>query len=164
MSNSEKTVQNVHKLVYLAREYPKKKITEIAGMMQIPVLEGKAAIWMAQDIGYITVDGKTEKFKIVAAPEEWDFGSTIGDIAGTVTYVMSKLAEEEADIEEGRLTTWMAAYRNEDTIIAIKRLLEWNILSTYKITDPKDKKSIYTFYTLAANKDKQWGKKQFKEI
>ncbi len=35
-------------------------------------------------------------------------------------------------------------------------------LTTYELADPKQKKSVYTFVTLTDNKDKQFGKKQFK--
>lgn len=34
-------------------------------------------------------------------------------------------------------------------------------LSTYELSDPKDKQSVYTFITLAYNLDKKWGTKQF---
>lgn len=34
-------------------------------------------------------------------------------------------------------------------------------LATYELSDPKDKKSKYTFITLKENLDKQFGKKQF---
>ena len=33
----------------------------------------------------------------------------------------------------------------------------------YEYADPKDKDSVYKFYTLAENKDKLWGAKQFNE-
>ncbi len=36
-------------------------------------------------------------------------------------------------------------------------------LAHYDIADPKDKESVYTFYTLKENLDKKWGKKQFVE-
>lgn len=34
-------------------------------------------------------------------------------------------------------------------------------LASYQITDPKDKDSVYTFYTLKENEGKRWGEKQF---
>ena len=34
-------------------------------------------------------------------------------------------------------------------------------LTSYDFTDPKDKKSVYTFITLNENAEKQWGSKQF---
>lgn len=34
-------------------------------------------------------------------------------------------------------------------------------LAHYEIADPKDKESVYTFYTLKENADKYWGQKQF---
>lgn len=36
-------------------------------------------------------------------------------------------------------------------------------LTTYELSDPKDKESVYEFVTLKENADKQWGTKQFDE-
>lgn len=34
-------------------------------------------------------------------------------------------------------------------------------LGSYEVAEPKDKKSVYTFYSLKENVDKRWGEKQF---
>jgi hypothetical protein len=70
---------------------------------------------------------------------------------------------DQNDIEEGTLMAWCRGLKPCEIEIALHYLVKENLFATYELADPGDKKSVYKFYTLAVNKDHQWGTKQFKK-
>jgi hypothetical protein len=152
--------ENVHKLVYLAREYPDKTITEVAGLFSLPALEVNAAIWAAQDMGYIIVDEKTKKATVDMVPDMWRFGKDISNIEGYLVYVFERLSRDETDPEENFLLTWMRGYPTHDVLVALKHVVDEGILSTYTVKNAGEK---YLFYSLARNAEHKWGEKQFRK-
>ena len=82
----------------------------------------------------------------------------------TVRYgsAMTQQAKKIMDIVSGTLQAWCRGLKSSEIEMAINFLVKQNIIASYDLPDPKDKKSKYTFYTLAINKDSLWGTKQFK--
>lgn len=158
--NEHDRLNILHKLIYLANEYPDKSITELAELFRIPIIDINAAIWMAQDSGFISVDEKKKTFKVENIPEKWELGKNVAMLVNTLLYVFRRLAKDGSDIEDGNLALWLGGYPTHDTLIAIKYLINENNLVSYTLKDGKDE---YTFYTLTENTGKKWGQKQFKD-
>lgn len=155
-----KTTYNAHKVAYLVYVYPEKKMTEIINLFQLPPIDINAAIWAAVDLGLISQPTKEGEVKFLKKPDSWDFGADTEHLIDAVYYCFEKLAQREEDLEENYVSNWLMGYTSQDTLIAIKRLLENKQLAEYEIEDGD---SAYTFYTLYENRKKLWGKKQFKK-
>lgn len=153
-------MQNVHKIVYLINEYPKKNIKDIASLFNISPLDLNAAIWLARDLGYIIPNGSDKSFIVDTVPPKWEFGNEVKDLVDTLVYTFEHLAKDEEDIEDTILGNLTQGYAAQDVMIAVKFLINRKVLSEYIIKDGKEE---YTFYTLIGNIDKQWGRKQFKK-
>lgn len=172
---SDKALQNVHKVVYLAKQYPDRTIRELSGQLTISVFEANAAIWRARELGYLYVDGKTGFYKVEKEPAAWEFGSEVNELMDTIIYVFKKLAEDENDLEDTDLGRWLVGHLPHNQAIAVKKLIEDEVLATYELTDveqpskkglkrgKKPRESTYTFYCLKENLGKEWGRKQFKD-
>lgn len=157
--------ENMHKLVYLANEYPGAKMGKLVNLFQMPLIDFNAAVWLACDLGYMTVDEKTGKFKVVDIPTQWAFGDRLRTLIGTLTFVFNRLAKNETDLGESELNDWNRGYPVHDQFIAVKYLLNEGFLDSYEIKSVDFKgapEATYTFYCLAGNAGKKWGKKQFK--
>lgn len=121
--------------------------------------------------GMPVVDPKTQKptgekrvseveyIKIIREPDEWDFGTEEKELEDAILYMFNKVNASEADVEEWYLTGKLAGYPPQDCLIAVRHMLEDNVLHEYEIEDGENK---YLFYTLKANAGKNWGQKQFK--
>lgn len=164
-----KIKKNAHKIAYIAYSFKDLNLFQIVNLLHMPGVDINAAIWYAQEIGLIELkllsDGKYgNDIEKVNAPTEWVFGDDINDLTESILYCVTNLAKDEVDIEEKAMDQWLAGYPHQDILVAIQLLLESEALSKYVIND-KDEKGTdnkYSFYTLTENKDKQWGKKQFK--
>lgn len=166
----EKAQDDIQKVLFLASGYPKKTVTELAAMFQDSPLNTNTAIWRTQDLGYLTVE-KDGKFTLAKdkLPEEWKLGPEVDYLLKVIPYVFKRLAKEESDMEENFFGTWSQGYASQDVIIALKILINDQVLAMYELVDglndSKNKKTIetYTFYCLAENRQKEWGRKQFKD-
>ncbi len=157
---TSKIVQNANKFAYLIKAYPEKKVPEIINMFRLAPIDINCAIWAAVELKFIReMDPETSFSEIITAPKTWDFGPDEADLEDSLTYAFEKLNAQEKDIEENYLTNWVAGYSPQDTLIAVKRLIEDKVLHEYEIEDGEN---AYIFYTLYKHKGKNWGAKQFK--
>lgn len=166
MSNQPTATENMHKVVYLANEYPGKSLVEFRDMCQMPLIDFNAAIWLAEDLGYMTASEATNEFSIKSLPEKWELGDRLKNLVNTLMFIFQHIAKDEKDLMEIELNQWMAGHPVHDQFIAVKFLINKGFLSTYEVVS-KDLPGIpatpYTFYCLAMNVDKRWGVKQFKD-
>lgn len=157
-------LHNANKISYLFQQFPKHTPTEILALLQMPPVDANAAMWYAQELGWISdLDKKKDKIKVLSAPESWDFGPLEDTLEDTLVYCFKQIAKNETDLDEKFLSDWTAGYPAHDVIIAMKRLLNDKVLFEYLLFDiDKDgTENQYKFFTLYENKDKQWGKKNF---
>lgn len=167
---------DMHKVIYLAKRYPDKTTGDLAEMFEISILDFNAALWRAQDRGFIRVEvdeSKKEaekKLSVIKTPKEWKFGPDIEHLMQLLNYAIRRLNEQaQSDLEEGELGMWLMGYTSQDRFIAQNWLVEESkTLATYEVKDVdsdekgKEISSTYTFYTLRENLDKQFGRQQFK--
>jgi hypothetical protein len=154
-----KIQQDAHKFAYLVKAYPEKTAQQIIDLFFITKADVNAAIWAAVELGIITdVDPNTGYMGFKKAPK-WDFGENVNAIEDTLTYAFQKLGVQEKDMEENYLAEWTQGYFPHDILIAIRHLLETDVLHEYELEDGENK---HIFYTLKKNAGKNWGQKQFK--
>lgn len=165
-------LHDMHKLLYLANEYPTKTIQGVGKLFHLSVLDLNAAIWRAQDYNYLTVN-EDSKFTVDRVPDKWEFGTEVETVMENVTYTLTRLAKEEADLLEIYLNNWAEGISPHDYLVAMKKLLSDRVIASYEIKDTvpvkgtvgkkgKTREEIYTFYTLFENLEHRWGTKQFK--
>lgn len=179
---SGKALHDVHKIVFLVNEYPKKTLSEIVKMLQeeyMPAIDINAAFWRAEDMRYLIIDKKADSAKVDTVPDEWEFGERVDSLRNQIVYYLTFLARTEGDIEETYLNNLVLGYLPTDYLVAIKSLLSDRILGSYTITDtveipvskkqkargkkPETHEETYTFYSLWDNVGQRWGEKQFKD-
>lgn len=172
-------LESAHKFVYLVRAYPEKTMDQVIQLFQMPQIDINCAIWVAIENGWLDTyeaegdipvrDPKTGQVleikrgpciygKVVENPE-WAFGEVVDEIEHLLEYMFDNLTKKEDDVEENYLGAQMSGYSAHDTLIAVKHLLETEVMHEYEIEDGEN---AYIFYTLKANAGKNWGKKQFK--
>lgn len=164
MGIENRRLENANKITYLAKKFPKKTLPELLELFQLPQIDMNAAIWYAQDLGWISK--VTDKgIKVLKTPETWQFGEFENRLEDEMVYCIGRLNAKESDIDEENLMAWVAGYASQDALIAGLRLLEDKVLATYELEDiDKDGvKSIYTFYSLYENGEQLWGQKAFKK-
>lgn len=162
-----KALETVHKLVYLANEYPNKTMREVAALFELPPLDINIAVWRAEDMGFLHIN-EDGKFHIDKVPTKWELGEDLERLKEQIIYYFNHLARKEADLEETYLSNLAMGYPPHDLFIVIKQLLHDRVLGTYELKDTRKegKKHVvdtYTFYSLWDNSEQQWGKKQFKD-
>ncbi|MGI9028168.1 MAG: hypothetical protein ACR2FM_05020 [Candidatus Saccharimonadales bacterium] len=162
---TDKILNNANKVAFLVNQYPEHTLTQIIGLLTMPSVEINTAIWAATELDFITeVDPKTQKVQLGSkAPKTWQFGEDIDDLMAMIHYAFIQLAKKEQDLEENYVSNWTLGYPAQDVMIALNQLVNSKMLATYKLTDPKDTKSTYTFYSLYEFGEQMWGSKQFKE-
>lgn len=172
-------LQNANKFVYLAKAYPEKDVPGLLGLFRLSPIDMNCAIWYALELKWIEIEDRKEMrpildkkgqptgeqevelqyVKVVGQPDTWGFGEAEEYLEDSLVYAFGKLNAEEKDLEENYLGNWLAGYAPQDTLIAVKHLLEDGVLHEYQIEDGDNS---YIFYTLKANVGKNWGAKQFK--
>lgn len=159
-----KILENAHKIAFLVQQYPNKNLKEIIETAAMPALELNTAMWQAVDLGLISEpDKETGEIKLLQAPEKWELGENVENLKAMIVYGFQHMAKSEQDLDEENFGFWTLGYNPRDILIAMKQLLEEKVMATYELTDPKDLKSTYTFYTLYENGEQLWGRKNFKE-
>lgn len=160
MKFTDRIEQNAQKFAYLIKAYPEKTIPEIIGLFQLGPIDINSAIWAAVDLGYISeMDQEDQHAKILKEPKVWNFGVDESDLEFALEYAFKKLNAQEKDMEENYLSNWVGGYPAQDSLIAVKRLIEKDVLHEYQIEDGEN---AYIFYTLKENEGQNWGQKQFK--
>lgn len=157
---------NAQKIMNLVALYPDNTFDQTIALLQMPAIDINTAVWYAIDMGWITEpDPETKKSSLVlnadgTAPDLNIDDPNFKNLEDAIIYGFEKLAEKENDLEEFSLSQWTNGYPAHDVMIAMKGLLVEEVLAEYVIEDGKEN---YTFYTLFKNKDKLWGRKQFKK-
>lgn len=152
---------------------PKLSISDIAGKLMLSPIFVINALDVGEDLGLISrlKDNKGEVTDELAVLDKIDYHELSPTALGSENYriqtelilLISSANADKNDIEEGTLNYWTRGIKPSEIELAIHVLLERGILANYKLKDPKDKKSEYTFYTLNGNESSQWGTKQFKK-
>jgi hypothetical protein len=157
---TRKMLENANKVAFLIESYPNHTMTQIIELLQMPAIDINAAIWYAQEVGFINEpDGETQIATIKNKPETWDFGSDVADLEDTLLYCFKELAKTERDLEENYLANWTAGHSAMNVMIALKHLENNRELVQYEIEDGEN---AYVFFTLYENSEQLWGRKQFK--
>ena len=166
MEKTTRATENMHKFVYLANEYKGAKLQKMFEMFQMPLVDFNAAVWLAEDLGYIEIEKRAkseDRVKVLALPETFEFGQRVRDLTNTLTYIFNRLAKDKTDLTEDELNSWMVGYPTHDQLVAMKVLINKGVLEDYIVTTRtlKGATDNYTFYSLAENASKRWGRKQF---
>jgi len=158
------------KFKYLDDEIDSTDIRSLAKTFtQMGPIDFNAACWRAQDEGYLFIDKKSGKVDVLKVPDEWVFDATIEHLTTVTPYVLSKLAESEADPEENFYAEYVSGYSPLDVMIAVRYMLRQKIITTYEIKDVSEDENgekvteTYLFYSLPENAEKRWGEQQFKD-
>lgn len=160
----KRIVENAHKITFLVQQYPGKKVEEIVAMCGMPAIEINTAIWYAVNAGLIVDPTDSDGIMVfIREPGNWQLGEIIETLKGMLVYSFQQLAKKEQDLEENYISNWTMGYQAHDLLISMKQLVNDKVIFTYDLTDPKDLKSTYTFYTLYENGEQMWGRKQFNE-
>lgn len=121
------------------------------------------ALDLGKKLGVLEHDYKSDVLKVLKEPVLTFMGTEIARLMNAFEDKVKQLNGKEEDINLGLLQQWCMGVRPTAAELALRRLVLDGVLYEYDLKDPKDTKSVYTFYTLAENKDEQWGLKQFKE-
>jgi hypothetical protein len=158
-------IENANKLAYLKKLYPELETDELLKLMQVSGAEKNAAIWLGQELGFLSTDVSKNEIELGTPPEVWQFGKDVEILQQVIHYCFEQLAKRETDLDEHFLTDWLAGYPPQNSLVAVGQLVEDRVLFEYELTDdnPKTGKSVYKFYTLFENSEMQWGKKNFKK-
>lgn len=155
--------QTAMQLAYIVKEYKEYKLPDLLRVMSVPAIDFNCAIWYAVNKGWINEPDKTTGFtEFKNDPEAWDFGDEINRLKDLVVFGLTETNKREIDMQWEHLSDWVLGYPPRYTLIVFKSLLAEEKIAMYQLTDPKDTKSVYDFYTLPENRDKLWGKKAFK--
>lgn len=165
MDITQQKLHLAHKVTYLKTRFPDEPITSaINRLIGMPAIQQNMAYWEAQKLGLLgEPNPKDGTFELLKTPETWEFSDSIKEIEAMVTECFGILAKTERDLDEETLTYWLVGYLASDVLVALHHLLETKVLGKYELTDPKDLKSTYTFYSLHENSEQMWGRKFFKE-
>ena len=155
-----KEISDMHKVIYLAKVYPKKSLKQLIGIFNVSPIDINAAIWRAKDGGYMEIT--SDHYKLPKLPTEWKMDEDVMQLMRQIKYVLEVQAREELDVVENLLSVWIDGYFSHDFFVAVNMMLEEKVIATYTIYSPKEE-SDYVFYTLAENAEKRWGEKQFKD-
>lgn len=163
----------VWQIVMMHELYPKAKISELAvKLMLSPIF-----IINALDLGEqmeMFQRKRDKKGQVTEVLEsllviDWDavngeeFGKDNVRIQNEILRAIGSANADENDIEDNMLQSWCRGLKPCEIEIAITLLEKQNIIGSYELADPKDKKSVYKFYSLMVNVSNLWGKKQFKK-
>lgn len=162
--NSEQTA-NI--LAFYSYYHPKESIDDIALDFKLPAANIVNGLYYGEREGLFTAKKKGPQFKEIvvnAVPDDnSDFGKDLERVRGNILEIITNLNTDEEDITDDNLFIWLGV----PFIVAkvcLQLLVNEGKLVKYRITDPKDPKSKYHFYTLRENKEKFFGGKQFKRL
>lgn len=143
---------------------PVEKITmgKIAQELMYPPLFLINALDLGVSRGVLEHDYESDELKVVKEPASTHMGEEVNWLKNALEDKVRYENDRENDLSLGLVQQWCTGVRPSAAELALRRLVLDRVLAEYELTDPKDKDSVYTFYTLIGNKDKQWGKKQFK--
>jgi hypothetical protein len=167
------TREIVWRIRAISELYPKDTVSEIAaklGLSPIFIInaldEGEQLEWFQRKRDK---KGAVTEVLEILLPINWgiaDHDNTFGPdhrrIRDEIVCAITNANKEEQDIDLGTLMAWCRGINPSAVEIVLESLTKLNVLGAYDLADPKDVKSIYTFYSLKGNATNQWGTKQFK--
>ena len=160
--NSEQ-IANI--LAFYSFYHPKEIIDDIALDFKLPAALIVNGLYYGDQNGLFETKKKGASYKeikVSAVPDDnSDFGKDLERVKANIYETITNLNSDKEDITEDNLFIWLGV----PLIIAktaLQLLVNENKLSRYTMRDPKDVKSVYTFYTLLENKGEFFGKVQFK--
>lgn len=160
--NSEQ-VANI--LAFYSYYHPKESVDDIALDFKIPAANIVNGLYYGDRNRLFTTKKKGPQFKeiiVIAVPDDnADFGKDLERVKGNILEIITNLNSDKEDITDDNLFIWLGV----PFIVAktcLQLLINEGKLIKYRITDPKDPKSKYHFYTLSENKEKFYGKVQFR--
>jgi hypothetical protein len=154
-------------------KYPKETTSQIAARLMLSPLFIINALDEGERLGLFK-RGKDKKGALTdklveAAPIDYknltggELGLENARLQQEILRVITSANADEMDIEAGTLDVWCRGIKPTEVELALYMLEKVEIITSYEIADPKDKKSKYKFYTLWINAKHQWGIKQFKK-
>ena len=160
----ERQIEAAHKAAYITKINPDLDLAGILDKLKLPSIDLNCSLWLAQELDLIgESDKETGRVEFLHDPEDgWKFGTGVERIRRQLVYALEQLAKKESDLTVEEVDGWCQGYAQHDIDIALATLVEERVIGTYDLTDPKDLKSTYTFYTLYENTEQMWGKTRFK--
>lgn len=160
------TKQIAYQLAILHKMYPKNTIDELAAhLMLSPIFvinalkEGERLELFTRKKGSDVIKGSTD-----IDYDELELGAEISRLNNEIVRVVAEANETKEDVEAKTLEFWCRGINPMALEMAVHVLTTIGVIASYELSDPKDKKSVYTFLTIGGNEKKQWGAKQFKNI
>lgn len=159
--NSEQTA-NI--LAFYSYYHPKESVDQIALDFKIPAANIINGLYYGERTGLFTAKKKGAQYKeivVQAVPDATaDFGKDLERVTANTYEIITNLNSDGEDITDDNLFVWLGVpFVVAKT--ALQLLVNDGKIVKYRITDPKDVKSKYHFYTLTKNKDAFFGSKQF---
>lgn len=157
--------QIARQLAILNEMHPKQSIKQLAGRLGFSPIYIINALDEGERMGLFTRNKKNSSIKnhqIELNYQDLDLGDDITQILMAIERVIGDANDDEQDVESKTLEFWCVGINPAITEMCIYILKEANIIAEYELSDPKDEKSKYTFYSLYGNEQNKWGKKQFK--
>jgi len=162
--NSEQ-VANI--LAFYSYYFPKDTVDDIALDFKLPPANIINGLYYGERNGLFTAKKKGAQYKeivVQAVPDDnADFGKDLDRVKSNILEVITNLNSDKEDITDDNLFIWLGV-PFIIAKVALRLLANEGKLVKYRITDPKDRKSKYYFYTLSENKDKFYGNKQFRRM
>lgn len=160
--NSEQ-IANI--LTFYAYYHPKETVDDIATDFKLPAGLIVNGLYWGHQAGLFTAKKVGPQFKeivVKTVPDNnSDFGKDLERVKGIALEIVTNVNSDGKDITDDNLYIWLGAPLVVSKT-ALQLLVNGKQLVKYQVTDPKDKKSKYNFYTLPENKDKLFGLSEFK--
>lgn len=160
--NSEQ-VANI--LAFYSYYHPKENVDTIALDFKIPAANIINGLYYGERTGLFKANKKGAQYQeiiVSAVPDDNDdFGKDLERVKGNILEIITNLNSDKEDITDDNLFIWLGV-PFVVAKVALQLLVNESKLVGYRVADPKDPKSKYHFYTLNENKDKFYGKVQFK--
>lgn len=163
-----KTEEVLAQLVLLARMREESEPAEgvtvggLAGELMYPPLFIINALDLGVSKGVLKHDYKTDKLSVVGDLTTTHMGAEVQNLMNAIEDKVRFENGRENDLSLGLIQQWCTGVRPSAAELALRRLVLDGVLAEYDYADPKDKASVYTFYTLPENKVHEWHLKQFK--
>lgn len=149
-----------------------KNVAAMAQSIGLSALQITNAVFAGERLGLFTVtrDKKDVIEKIGVTAEQFDaialvpsnFGEGVENLVGHMLEFVENRNSVEHDVEEYSLIS-LARVPDVMSTVAVEVLKASGTVFVYSYADPLDKESVYTYYTLPANRDKKWCHKDFKK-
>lgn len=164
----DRIVNNARIIAELARLFPSEPLSSIHGVLDMPIIDKNNAMWYGQGAGLIAEHSRKQTDPIVSLSPEPLWDADVERLKNDILYAMRQVSIDEGDMSEGQLTEWLMGNKGHFVAISLRQLIESKQIIPYTITEHMKmgkgmKSAHHVFYTLAENKGKDWGTKQFKD-